>query len=438
MQYIKMPIAEVPIVREKQVIVAGGGPAGIAAAIAAARNGASTILLERYGYLGGMATTGLPFLTFHDKKGSQVINGIAGEMIDRLLDKGAALGHLPAKVVEHRLPSTITPIDPEEFKDLSMEMAIEAGVELRLHSWAFEVFKQGKNVKGLIALSKSGLEAIKGDIVIDCTGDGDLAVRAGADYEQGRLEDGKSQPPSLVFTMANVNIQEMSKVSSEKLLEMGKKANKEGKLPESINRVWTIKLPMAGCVGVNGSRELDVDGTKVEDLTRAEINLRKQNKMVIKWLKEEVPGFQNSILIETSCQMGIRETRRIMGEYKLTAEDVLDGREFDDAICRGSYSLDIHNPEGVDVTLIAVKSGGSYTIPYRTLIPQNIENLLVGGRCISTTSEALGSTRVMAPCMAIGEGAGTAAAIAVKDHVSLRDLDIVKLRKTLIDQGVIL
>ena len=230
----------------------------------------------------------------------------------------------------------------------------------------------------------------------------------------------------------------MSKVSSQRLLEMGEKANKEGKLPESINRVWMIKLPMAGCVGVNGSRELDIDGTKVEDLTRAEINLRKQNKMVIKWLKEEVPGFQNSILIETSCQMGIRETRRIMGEYKLTAEDILDGREFDDAICRGSYSLDIHNPEGVGIELTAVKSGGSYTIPYRTLIPLNIENLLVGGRCISTTSEALGSTRVMAPCMAIGEGAGTAAATAVKDNVSLRDLDIVKLRKTLIDQGVIL
>jgi len=435
---IRVSFGEVPIVREKQVIVAGGGPAGIAAAIAAARNGASTILLERYGYLGGMASTGLPLLTFHDKKGSQVIKGIANEMVDKLFDRGATLGHLPAEFTEHRLPSTVTPIDPEEFKYLSIEMAIEAGVELRLHSWAFEVFKEEKNVKGLITLSKNGLEAIKGDIIIDCTGDGDLAVRAGADYEQGRLEDGKSQPPSLMFTMANVNTEEMGKISSRRLLEMGKKANKEGKLPETINRVWTIRLPKAGCVAVNGSRELDIDGTKVEDLTRAEINLLKQNKMVIKWLKEEVPGFQNSILIETSCQMGIRETRRIMGEYKLTAEDVLEGREFDDAICRGAYSLDIHNPEGAGVKLIAVKSGGSYTIPYRSLIPLNIENLLVGGRCISTTSEALASTRVMVTCMATGEGAGTAAAIAVKDNVSLRDLDIAKLKKTLIDQGVIL
>lgn len=433
-----MPIGELPIVREKQVIVAGGGPAGIAAAIAAARNGASTILLERYGYLGGMASTGLPLLTFHDQKGSQVIKGIAQEMIDKLSDRGATLGHRPAEFTEHRLPSTVTPIDPEDFKYLSMEMAIDAGVELRFHSWAFEVFKDEKNVNGVITLSKNGLEGIKGDIVIDCTGDGDLAVRAGANYEQGRPEDGKIQPPSLMFILANVNTDELGKISSKRLLEMGEKANKEGKLPESVNRVWTIRLPKEGCVAVNGSRELGIDGTKVEDLTRAEINLLKQNEVVIKWLKEEVPGFQNSILISNSCQMGIRETRRIMGEYKLTAEDVLESREFDDAICRGAYSLDIHNPNGAGVTLIPVKSGGSYTIPYRSLIPLNIENMLVGGRCISVTSEALASTRVMVTCMAIGEGAGTAASLAVKDNLSLRDIDISKLKKTLIDQGVIL
>lgn len=434
-----MTFNKVPVVKEKQVIVVGGGPAGIASAIASARNGASTILIERYGYLGGMASTGLPFLTFHDQEGRLVIKGIAREMIERLKSKNATMGDVQGKdYLEHRIPSTVTPVDPEEFKFLSMEMAEEAGVELRLHCWAFEVFKHQNSVEGVITLSKSGIEAIKGKIIIDCTGDGDLAVKAGAEYEQGRARDGKTQPPSLMFTVANVDKEKMKKLSSQQLYRMGERANKEGKLPETVARTWLCSLPQPGCVAVNGTRVHGVDATKVEDLTFAEKTARKQIKMTLKWLREEMPGFENCVLVNTASQMGIRESRRIKGEYILTEEDILEGREFDDAICRGSYSIDIHNPQGSDNEIIKVKGKRSYTIPYRTLVPLNIENFLVAGRCISATSEALGAIRVMAICMGIGQGAGTAAALATKNSVSVRNIDREELRKTLITQEVIL
>ncbi|MEM3404365.1 MAG: FAD-dependent oxidoreductase [Nitrososphaeria archaeon] len=425
-----------PILDKVDVVVVGGGPAGLIAAIASARNKASTLLIERFGFLGGMAATGLPLHAFIAADGTRVIKGIPQEVVDRLIRNKGSPGHMPGKIVSKTMRGSTAPIDPEVFKQVALEMLEEANSKILLYTLAVDGIVQRNIVKGVILENKSGRQAVLAKVVIDASGDGDIAARCGASFEKGRKEDGLMQPPSLMFTLANVDTEKSDSFPKDKLFQLTKEANQKGELPAPVNQLWYFTI-QKGVVAVNGTRVNRIDGTQALDLTQAEIELRKQIPKVVSFLKRYVSGFESSVLVGTGPIIGVRETRRIIGEYVLTGEDVLQARQFEDQIAKSGYFLDIHNPNGAGVQRAYIKGGASYGIPYRCLIPKKIDNLVVAGRCISTTFEAHASTRVMGPCMAIGQAAGTAAALAVREGVPPRKLEAEKLRQTLLEQGAI-
>lgn len=442
--------------REVDVLVIGGGPAGIAAAIASARNNASTLLVERYGFLGGELATGLPMLTFHAHSGRQVIKGIAQELVDRLIEEDGSCGHLRAPGTH---VYTWTPSYPETFKYVAQEMVLESGAEILFHTFITDVVKDGNNLKGVLTASKSGQQLILAKNIIDTTGDGDIAAMGGAPYEKGRDEDGKMQPVTLMFSLGNVDVDTAARSirpreDCEELLRIGRSRGNWIRILgsfapwqdeiEKIGLFTDINHGMAmfslreGEVTLNTAKVLNIDATSAEDLTRAEIEGRRQVVTIAKFMKKHIPGFENSFLRETAAHIGVRETRRIMGEYILTEEDILTGKRFDDSITCSAYTIDIHNPNGdLGVIKHLEKDAEYYHIPYRCLVPQKVDRLLVAGRCISCTHTALGSVRVTIVCMATGQAAGTAAAISVADNVSMRNIDIAKLKSVLSEQGAV-
>jgi hypothetical protein len=441
----------VPVTQETEVLVVGGGPAGIAAAIASARNGAKTVLVEQYGFLGGMATAGLvgPFMTSYGIDGvDPIIEGVFRELVDRMLAIGAAID--PARVKgfsayggyhayghEH-----VTPFDPEALKYVAQEMVLEAGAELKFHAFFLDSLVEGDQIVGLITASKSGLEALRGEIVIDATGDGDVAARAGAPYEKGRAGDGLLQPVSLFFRVGNVDDEAVQAYmdehpEDESFRDIVRKAKEKGEFSHTKDWFTMFKLPRAGEWWANVSRVHGIDATDVDQLTRAEIEGHRQVIYLVDFLRKRVPGFGNCYLLDTGSQIGVRETRRIMGEYVLTAEDVFAARRFEDAIARVSFPIDIHDVNGGGGFFEGPRDGPYYTIPYRCLVPKKIENLLVAGRCISATHEAHGSLRVMPPCFATGQAAGTASALALETNTSPRYTDVKLLRESLIQQGAL-
>jgi len=412
-------------ISEHDVIVAGGGTAGIAAAVAAARNGADTILVERYGFLGGTMTAGLvnPFMTFHAGK-EQIIKGIFQEIIDRLKDTGGYDEKTKA-------------FDSEIMKLVLDQMIKEADVKLLLHTYITDALVTKENIiKGIEAYNKSGRQVVLGKVIIDATGDGDVAVMAGAPYEKGREEDGLTQPMTLNFRMGGVDVERMP--SREKINKLFEEAKAKGEIKIPRENVLYFPTTRRGEIHFNTTRIVKVDGTKADDLTYAEIEGRRQMAELIKFLKEKVPGFENAYLLMSAVQVGVRETRRIIGEYVLTGEDVIKARKFSDVIARGSYPIDIHSPTGEGTVIKRLPPGESYDIPYRCIVPKKVENLLIAGRCISCTHEAQAAIRVIPIVVAIGQAAGTAAALAAKLHASLREMDVQLLQEALKKQGAIL
>jgi len=412
-------------ISEHDVIVAGGGTAGIAAAVAAARNGADTILIERYGFLGGTMTAGLvnPFMTFHAGK-EQIIKGIFQEIIDRLKDTGGYDEKTKA-------------FDSEIMKLVLDQMIKEADVKLLLHTYITDALVTKENIiKGIEAYNKSGRQVVLGKVIIDATGDGDVAVMAGAPYEKGREEDGLTQPMTLNFRMGGVDVERMP--SREKINKLFEEAKAKGEIKIPRENVLYFPTTRRGEIHFNTTRIVKVDGTKADDLTYAEIEGRRQMAELIKFLKEKVPGFENAYLLMSAVQVGVRETRRIIGEYVLTGEDVIKARKFSDVIARGSYPIDIHSPTGEGTVIKRLPPGESYDIPYRCIVPKKVENLLIAGRCISCTHEAQAAIRVIPIVVAIGQAAGTAAALAAKLHASLREMNVPLLQEALKKQGAIL
>ncbi len=410
---------------EHDVIVAGGGTAGVAAAVAAARNGADTILIERYGFLGGTMTAGLvnPFMTFHAGK-EQIIKGIFQEIIDRLKDMDGYDEKTKA-------------FDNEVMKIVLDQMIKETGVKLLLHTYiADALVTKGNAIRGVEAYNKSGRQAVLGRVIIDATGDGDVAVMAGAPYEKGREEDGLTQPMTLNFRMGGVDVERMP--SREKINKLFEEAKAKGEIKIPRENVLYFLTTRKGEIHFNTTRIVKVDGTKADDLTYAEIEGRRQMVELIKFLKEKVSGFENAYLMMSAVQVGVRETRRIIGEYVLTGEDIVKARKFSDVIARGSYPIDIHSPTGEGTIIKRLPPGESYDIPYRCIVPKKVENLLIAGRCISCTHEAQAAIRVIPIVVAIGQAAGTAAALAAKLHVSPREMDVSLLQETLKKQGAIL
>ena len=443
--------AEARVTARAEVIVVGGGPAGIGAAIASARNGARTILVERYGFLGGMATAGLvgPFMTSYDIEGREpIIEGVFKELVDRMVAMGAAIdpagvrgfsafGGYHAYGHEH-----VTPFDPEALKFVAQEMALEAGVSLKLHAFFVDSLTASGEIRGVIVATKGGLEALNADIVIDATGDADVAARAGVPFEQGRAEDGLMQPVSLFFRVSGVDDEAVqayvdSHPEDADFHTIVTRAREEGGFSHTKDHLTLFRTPRPGEWWANVSRVHGVDGTDGDQLTGAEITGRRQVLYLVRLFREYVPGFEDCYLLDTAPQIGVRETRRIVGEYVLTSDDVFKARRFPDAIARVSFPIDIHDVNGGGGFFEGPREGPYYTIPYRSLVPLRVEQLLVAGRCISATHQAQGSLRVMPPCFATGQAAGTAAALALETNTPVRHVNIRMLRQTLADQGAL-
>lgn len=441
----------VPIIDRAEVLVVGGGPAGIAAAIASARQGARTLLVEQYGFLGGMATAALvgPFMTSYDIEGQEpIIEGIYKEIVDRMVDLGQAIDPAGVKGFSayggyHRYGHEhVTPFDPEALKFVAQEIALGAGVALRYHTTFLDSLVEEGKIQGVLCASKSGLEAFLSTVVIDTTGDGDVAARAGAPYEKGRPADGRLQPVSLFFRVGNVDdaaVQDYIDAYPDdpgfvRLLELARE--REG-FTHTKGHLTLFRTPRPGEWWCNVSRVHGVDGTDPAQLTRAEIEGRRQVLYLVDFFQRYVPGFDRCYLLDTGTQVGVRETRRIIGEYVLTADDVFAARRFSDAIARVSFPIDIHDVSGGGGFFEGPREGPYYTIPYRCLVPLQVENLLVAGRPISATHEAHGSLRVMPPCFATGQAAGTAAALALETDRSPRQIDVALLRSSLLQQGAL-
>ncbi len=450
--------ATVPVTDETDVLVVGGGPAGIAAAIAAARNGARTLLVERYGFLGGTATAGLvgPFMGVLEGEGErvQLIRGIFDEIVRRMEALGGAIH--PSKVIRgeghsgFRFPghNGVTPFDPDTLKLIAAEMCLEAGVRLAFHVRFIWPLLEGSRIAGIVAATKGGLQAFRATVVVDCSGDGDVATVAGVPMVKGRGPDGLGQGATLFFRVKNVDDERVERYARENPHDgvAGKpfgslvaKAKAAGDFTLPRDRINFYRTPEPGVWGVNASRILRIDGTSVEDLTRAEIQGRRQVVELLAFLRKYVPGCERAMLAMTAAQIGIRESRRIVGEHVLCLEDLQVGRSFPDTVVFYNYPVDIHSPtDGTGGILSEIPIAPVYQIPYRSLVPQRIEQLLVAGRCLSATHEAAAAVRVMPACFAMGQAAGTAAALALKADTTVRRVDISALRQHLRAQGAYL
>ena len=444
--------------REFDVLVVGGGNAGCAAAIASARHGARTMLVERYGFLGGTATAAMvgPWMTFHSGT-DRIVGGIAQEIVERLVSAGASPGHVHDS--SDYVP-TITPFDPEAHKALLFEMMREAGVHLLLHGYFLETiladrFGSGtREVAGARFATSGGVREYRARVTIDATADALVATSTQQGDERGRV-----QPASLMFRLSHVDLDELaayvrlnpdqmrtSLKTHERtaqgltavagLYDIWEKAREDGLVDVPRELVSFFISPYPDEVTVNMTRITNIDPLDPDDVTRAEVEARLQAMQLLRFFKERVPGFANARIAATGTQIGIRESRRIAGRYTLTGDDVVQARHFDDAVARSAYPIDIHNPSGSGTTTQRVRSGESYEIPYRCMVPQGCDRLLVAGRCISTTHEALASTRLTPTVMTLGQAAGTAAALAVSGGVAVGDLDPVTLRAALIADGV--
>ncbi|MCU6794567.1 FAD-dependent oxidoreductase [Paenibacillus sp. WQ 127069] len=452
------PAMQVPVVAEPDVLVIGGGPAGIGAAVAAARNGAKVLLVERYGFVGGNLTVAMvnPMFTFHDVNGKQVIRGIAGELVDRLVAKTVSPGHVTDLTFDN---ASMSPFDPEGMKLVLFELLQEAGVELLLHSTFANAYSDGNGkVTTVIVENKSGRQAICPKLVIDCSADADVVARVGAPFVKGRESDGAMQPVTLFYRVAGVNMSNLKawmkanrhllkdsptdeEIDAQSALaflgmkEIIKEAMERGEYPkDAAPRILMYELPQDGQFAINCTRLQGIDGTNVFDLTRAEVETRYQAWAVTEFMKRTIGGFEHAYILDTGVQVGIRETRHIVGDYAMTEQDVLNSRSFADGIACGTFAIDIHPPEG-EQQVFTGSGKAVYEVPYRCLLPQGFDNLLVAGRCISASHTAFGSVRVMATAMGIGQGAGTAAAMAAANSLTTRQVDVELLRSLLMEQG---
>ena len=417
------PAREIPVLDDVDVLVAGGGPAGMIAAVAAARTGARTFLVEQNGFLGGNLTAGsvLNIRSFTDGR-KQVVGGFAADFADRLRTMGGTT-QTPGEggYVRH---------DPEVTKFVAQEMVLEAGVNMLLHTQVAATLAEGDQLQGIIIENKSGRSAIRARVTVDATGDGDVFARAGAAFHKS---DGELQPMTLVFMIAGADrwpdgLDEETRQRVAMEVEADTFPVKKG--------VTLFALARQGEYYANTTR-IAGDCSDAWDLTRGEVEGLRQVESIMDWLRHNAPGFENARLLSTAPSVGTRESRRLAGVYELTREDVLSYRHFEDDILHCHYYIDIHNPGKGNVAL-RLEPGRNYGIPYRCLIPCKLDGLLVAGRCISATHEAIGSARVMALCMGMGHAAGTAAALAARNGIAPRDLDAALLRDTLRQQGSLL
>jgi len=408
--FITEPAREIPVIAEVDVLVCGGGPAGTAAAIAAARAGARTMLIERYGCLGGLATGGLvivipPLL----RDGHRVIGGIGQETIERLVATGEASYRNDA--------SLSSSFDPEALKRLSDQMCLDAGVELRLHCWAVGVFGEPGRPEGVIIESKAGRQAIRARQIVDCTGDGDVAALAGAEWERDDKFIG------MPFRIINVDLERWMAATRAGDVDTGQIRKEIHEAAGYQGHLGISPFPLEpGVVWVNDMQGRG-DFLDPAVLTRYEIEGRRSAEIVTRMLRERMPGFEECWLMDTAWQIGVRCTRRIKGLHRLQYEDFQAERRYQDTV---ALSNDFRKPEVV------------YEIPLRSLLPAGIENLLCAGRCVSSDPEAMEALREIHGCWTMGEGAGAAAALAAERGCTPADVPIAELQQRLVAAGAVI
>jgi hypothetical protein len=453
---LTLPPRQAALAAETEVLVVGGGPAGIGAALGAAEAGAQVVLAERYGFLGGNATAALvmPLMSFHTQRpafeqpgatklfptdhgpGDPVVAGALARLLHLLVRDGGAIAPSPDT-------GYTVPFDPEQFKLAALELLDEAGVQFLFHAFASDVVRD-RAVQGVVFETKSGPLVIRARVLVDCTGDGDIAVRAGAAYEIGRDLDNLVQPMTLMFRMVEFEAAAFAAYVREHpdqwrgvhgLWDLIRKAREAGELDLPREDILFFGSAHAGEVSVNSTRVTRVLGCDVFDWSRAEVESRCQMRQIAAFLRRYVPGFERAYVAQSGAHTGVRETRRIVGDYRLTAEDVLEGRKFDDVVARGAYPIDIHNPKGSGTVLKRLRPGEAYDIPLRALLPRNVDGLLVAGRCLSGSHEAHSSYRVMPIVMATGQAAGVCAALAATRHSSPRAVPVAEVQVALRRQG---
>lgn len=426
---IDEPAGKVPVVAESDLVVVGGGPAGIAAAVAGARNGLSVTLLERYPYLGGLASGGMVLVLDDMCNGNEVtVRGLCSELIDRMTRMGLCVTPPEEDWIadeakfqqwarwgvynfhSHQKPQPVcyaSAFDPDGFKRASNDMVAETGINLRLHSWFSRTIVEDGVAKGVVCETKAGRQAILGKVVVDATGDLDVAASAGAPHSHG------SFIITTVFRLGGVNTVEAERFEYEDP-EAFAVADREAKriMGGSWER-WWLKTPLPGVVWCNCPHMAGFDGTSVEDLTRADAKGRERIAALLDYIRANMPGFQNAFIIDVAPQLGVRTSRLLEGEYVLTKEDVASRRHFADSVARGR----------------------DYYYPYRSLLPKNLGQLLVAGRHYSSTAAAQRISREIPPCMAMGEAVGVAAAVALDQGVSVDKVDVAKVQRLLREQG---
>ncbi len=428
---IQRPARGVRVAAKADVVVVGGGPAGFSAALAAARNGADTILLERYTHLGGLASGGMVLVLddMWDNHLNEIsVRGVCMSLLERMAAMGLAQyprqnewgydahsisrwtrwGTFDFNTQQQPHPIVFAAaFDPDAWKRASLEMAQEHKVRLRLHSWFSEAIVEDGRIRGVICESKSGREAILGDVVIDATGDLDVAASAGAQHISGNYI------MTTVFRLGGVDTD---------AAEAWERAEPEAfaTLDRQIKKVlggswglWWLKTPLPGIVWCNCPHMAGLDGLDVNDLTRAEMQGRKHIHALVDFVRGKLPGFDKCYVVDVAPQTGVRQTRLLEGDYVLTKEDLAARTRFDDSVARGR----------------------DYYMPYRVLLPKGVDNLLVAGRHFSVTSQAQKISREIPPCMAMGEAAGVAAALALNAGVRVRDVDVKAVQKALRSQG---
>ena len=407
------------------LIVAGGGLTGVSAAVSAKRLGLDVLILEKAGFLGGAAGTMLisPFMPYHTKVDGErfeLSRGFFKELHDLLKSSGGLGGE---KENLH-----------EEYVKLVLDrLVIKEGVQPLFHAYLCGVEKENEVITSVSAATKAGVLKFRARYFIDATGDADLAVMAGCPYHLGR-PDGLCQPMTLCFRIGNVDIPTFQKNKKE-IQEKYKLFQQEGKIKNPRENILVFNTLVDGMLHFNTTRVVKHDPTNPFDVTQAEMTAREQMHEMYWFLKENCPGFENSQLLYSAGEIGVRESRMIDGEYLLTETDLRNCVKFEDAIAAGNYDIDIHNPEGSGTSHYYFPDGTWYTIPYRSLQPKNVRNLLVAGRSISSTHEAQASYRVMPIVTTLGQAAGTAAAIAAKSNAGVKEIDVKALQNTLIENG---
>ena len=421
------------IVDSVDVLVIGAGPAGFGAALAAARAGANTMIIEQFNCIGGMATSGM-------------MSHFAGAQdCPMFLETIHAMRENSTGCFNEKQEPGMQFIYHEALKDVMLEKLIDAGVKVKLYTFACEVIMEKNTITGVICESKTGRNAVMSKVVIDCSGDGDIAAKAGAAFQLGREGDQVCQPVTLMFRIGGVDysraifpgsFEALRNVPKGEIQSLGK-AN----LPFPAGHVLLYRTFIPEEVCVNMTNVINIDGTKAEDLTRAEIACRKQIKAIIDFLREYAPGYEKCYLLATAQTVGVRETRHFKGVYTITGEDIWEGKVFDDWIAtRNFFNFDIHNTEGSgldkDGAQRHFKATGLYTIPYRACVPEKIDGLLLAGRNISGTHKAHSNFRVMSICMNIGHGVGTAAALAAKYNILPRNVNVNEVQAILKADGM--